>query len=114
MSVSEVAQRLASKRIARPVQTEEGTLYIRGLNGRERAEYFGGINAEGADRLILDQRLVAKVLCNADGSPAFDNEADALEVVLQWDIDKFVKPAVTEILSASGLGVKSQEEAAKN
>lgn len=115
MSVKDVAKRLSQKKRVYPVQTDEGTIYVRGLNGAERNEYFKLITDGSTDmeRLVANQRLLASQLCNEDGTAAFDSLDEAFEAVLQWDISTYVKPAVDEILKVSGLSKESQEDAAK-
>jgi hypothetical protein len=115
MSVKEVALRLAKRKKVYPVQTDDGSLYVRGLNGVERNQYFESITngATDLEKLVANQRLIAAQLCNEDGTPVFDDEKEGFETILQWDIASYVKPAVDEILRASGMKDDSPEQAAK-
>jgi hypothetical protein len=114
-SAKEIAERLAKRKRVYPVTTDEGVLHVRGMNGTERNDYFNSITSEGNDseKLIANQKLIARYLCNEDGSPAFEKFEEALAVVLQWDIPHAVKPMVDQILKASGLGEGAQDEAEK-
>jgi hypothetical protein len=114
-SAQEIAQRLAKRRKAYPLETEEGRIYVRSLNGLERAAYFRSITGDGSDdeKLRADQRMLAGQLCDENGKPIFDDENTALELVMQWDIVAYVKPAIETILKNSGLNVTAQAEAEK-
>lgn len=120
MSTRDIAERIAKIKKPRKVDTAEGPLYVRGMNGTERVAYYAAINdpnATQSEQLSVNQRMVVSQLCNEDGSPAFPNtdegRAEGLAIVMEWDIPTFVTPCVNEILTASGLKTDSVEEAEK-
>lgn len=115
-SAKEIAERLAKRKKTHAVTTDEGVLYVRGMNGRERNEYFNNITSDATkddEKLIANQKLIAKYLVNEDGSQVFEDENEALKLILEWDIPGCVKPVTDQILKASGLGEGAQEEAEK-
>lgn len=116
MSAREVAERLRKRRVTNEVQTPEGTLYVRGLTGRERSEYFSwieGASVEGLSKQVLsDQRLLCIALCDEDGAALFDSEEAGMEVVGEWNHEDVTK-AAKEVLRLSGLGKEGADAAEK-
>jgi hypothetical protein len=113
VSAKEVAERLRSRKVIAEIQTKEGALYVRGINGRERVEYFSWLGGAGSGNILLsDHRLLAIALCEEDGSPIFSDEASALEILQEWTHED-VSAAAKKVLSLSGLAKDSAEDAAK-
>lgn len=113
MSAREVAERLRARKVIAEIQTKEGTLYVRGINGKERVEYFGWLGGEGGGNILLsDHRLLAIALCEEDGTRLYADEAAALEVLQDWTHED-ITAAAKKVLSLSGLSKDSAEEAAK-
>lgn len=113
MSARDVVERLRHRKVLSEVQTSEGTIWVRGINGRERVQYFEWMRGEdGISPLFTDQRLLAAALCNEDGSPLFENEQSGLEVLQDWTHED-VTTAAKKVLSLSGLAKDSAEAAEK-
>jgi hypothetical protein len=113
VSAREVADRLRGRKVIAEIQTKEGTLYVRGINGRERVMYFGWLGGEGGGNVLLsDHRLLALALCEEDGTPLFTDEVAGLEVLQDWNHED-VTAAAKKVLSLSGLAKDSAEEAGK-
>lgn len=113
MSAREVVERLRNRKVKAEVQTPEGTLFVRGLTGKERSEYFSWLNGEGSGNLLLsDHRLLGIALCDEEGNPIFESEAAAIEVLQDWNHDD-VMAAAKKALALSGLGKDSSEAAEK-
>jgi hypothetical protein len=113
VSAKDVAERLRNRRVLAEVQTKEGPLWVRGINGRERIQYFEWMGGDGGvSPLLTDQRLLALALCEEDGTPLFSDEKAALEILQEWAHED-VTAAAKKVLSLSGLAKESAEEAAK-
>lgn len=117
-SARDVVERLRKRRAVSEIQTTEGTIYVRGLSGKERVEYFQlmtQVNEDGnvAGKVMLgDQSLVALALCDKDGAAIFDNQEEAFAVVKDWAHDDVVA-AVLKVIELSGFTAKAQEDAEK-
>jgi hypothetical protein len=113
VSARDVVERLRKRKVVAEIQTTEGTLYVRGINGRERVEYFSWIGGEGGGQILLsDHRLLAIALCEQDGSPLFADESIALDALQDWTHED-VTAAARKVLSLSGLAKDSAEDAGK-
>lgn len=111
----DVADRLRKRRTVEKVTTDEGTLYVRGLSGRERSEWvtrFMSPDMEVKERLLGDQNIVALALCDEHGAPLYDDPKEAFEAVCDWSIDD-VAAAAAVVTKMSGMAVKATEDAAK-
>lgn len=113
MSSRDVVERLRKRKVIAEVQTTEGTLWVRGINGRERVEYFQWLGGDSGGHILLsDHRLLALALCEQDGTPLYADEAMALEALQEWTHED-VTAAAKKVLSLSGLSKDSAEDAAK-
>lgn len=113
MSSREVAERLRGRKVVAEIQTKEGPLYVRGINGRERVQYFAWLGGDGGGNILMsDHRLLALALCEEDGAALFTDEAAALEILQEWTHED-ITAAAKKVLSLSGLAKESAEDAAK-
>jgi hypothetical protein len=113
VSAREVAERLRGRKVIAEIQTKEGPLYVRGINGRERVQYFAWLGGDGGGNILLsDHRLLALALCEEDGTPLFADEASALELLQEWTHED-VTAAAKKVLGLSGLSKDAQETAEK-
>lgn len=113
MSSRAVAERLRGRKVVAEIQTKEGPLYVRGINGRERVEYFEWLGGDGKGSVLLsDHRLLAVALCEEDGTPLFADEKEAIDILQEWSHED-VTAAAKKVLSLSGLAKDSAEAAEK-
>lgn len=113
MSAKEVAERLRKRRASEPFASAEGTLYLRGLTGRERSEYVSTWGEKvGAEILEADQALVALALVDEHGAPIYESYEQAVESVMDWCIAD-VSAAAKIVIRLSGMGVEAKEDAEK-
>lgn len=105
----EVADRLRKKRPVEKVSTDEGTVYVRGLSGKERQSYME-MYSEFAEprlpRLLADHNLVAIAICDENGAALYESHAETLEVISDWTID-VVNAAAAKVCEISGLSSAS-------
>lgn len=115
MSDREVAERLRKRRPITEVQTEEGTIHVRGLSGAERKDYLDRFRDKmnGTDVLIADQHLVALALVDASGTAIYETFDDSIAAVCDWAIP-IVQLVAKSILDLSGLSKNALEESEKN
>lgn len=113
MSARDVVERLRTRRVIAEVQTSEGPVYVFGMNGKERAEYWSWIQSGD---LMSDHKLLARVLCEESGTPLFAadeaGQAAALDVLQDWAIEDVTR-ASKKCLSMSGMSKDSAEDGAK-
>jgi hypothetical protein len=113
VSSREVAERLRNRRVKAEIQTAEGTLFVRGLTGKERSEYFSWLSGDGTGNILFsDLRLLTIALCDENGASIFENEQQGLEVLQDWN-HADVQAAAKKALSLSGMGKDAAEEAEK-
>jgi hypothetical protein len=115
MSAREVAERLRQRRIRGEVTTEEGQLYVRGLSGRERDEYYRWIRStadSGESVMLSDHRIVALAMVDERGAPMFESVEQGLEVIADFNSDDTTRLA-KEVLRLSGMQRGAAEDAEK-
>lgn len=112
MSARDVAERLRGRKVIAAVQTKEGPIYVRGLNGRERVKYFEWLQQDSTSVLLSDHRVLGLTLCEEDGSPVFSDEESALQVLQEWAHED-VTAAAKKALALSGIGKDATEDAGK-
>jgi hypothetical protein len=116
MSARDVVERLRKRRVVSEIQTKEGSIYVRGLSGKERADYYSwieGVRDESFSRTLLsDHRLLCIALCDENGNSLFEGEADGLPIVQDWNSED-VMLAAKEVLKLSGIGKEAAESAEK-
>jgi len=99
----------ASRPEVRPVEISSGTVYVRGMSGETRARYM----AMAKDGQPETHRIAALGLCEQSGELSFDvvnpHHLEELREVRADDLDKIV----LALFDVSGLGRKSEDEAAK-
>jgi len=116
MSARDVVERLRARRARCDINTSEGTIHVRGLTGRERADYYTWLREQQTDNsgavLLGDQRVIALALCDEQGHALFDDIEAGLIAVADWCVED-VTTVVREILRLSGMAQNSVEDAEK-
>jgi hypothetical protein len=113
MSAKEVAERLRKRRPIEKFESSEGNVWLRGLSGKERADYMGRWHGKvGNDVLDADADVVSIALVEENGAASYASVAEALDAVRDWSIPD-VSAAAKIILRLSGLDGDSAEGAEK-
>lgn len=115
MSAREVVDRLRKRRLRTEVKTAEGALWVRGLSGRERDEYYQWIRStvdSGQSVLLSDQRIIALALVDENGESLFESFEAGLEAVSDWNSDDVMQVA-KEVLRLSGMNRNATEDTEK-
>lgn len=98
-----------SRPSVKAVEISVGTVYVRGMSGEVRAKYM----AMAKDAQPATHAMAALGLCEEDGRLCYESHnphhLEELQEVRADDLDKIV----LALFEASGLGKKSEEDAAK-
>jgi hypothetical protein len=100
----EVVERLRTRRLRSKVMTAEGEVWVRGLSGKERADYYSWIRGttDTASIMLSDQRIISLALCDEQGTPMFETVELGIESVGDWNTEDVMLLA-KEVLRLSGM-----------
>jgi hypothetical protein len=103
VTTASIFQQLSTNRKVFKYETEHGPIFFRALTGQQLGDYVARVDATDAEFLrFSDQHVCSWVICNEDGSPAFESTDAALTALKQIDIE-VVKQIAVEIFKCSGV-----------